>query len=91
MQKQIEILRKCNSEIWQYAEYLESQLDECRQYHHPDVDFRAARPPDPDVLLGQENDLNDMMKGDDNEQSSDDWIDPTVMAHCIPPQSLQVR
>ena len=80
------------SEVSQYANHLESLLDECSKYHHPNVDFRAARPPDPDLLLGQEDDSDVMMGGDDNDQgSSDDGNDPTVMAICIPPQSLQVR
>lgn len=88
MHKRVETLRKCNSEVWHYADYLESVLNEC---HHPNVDFRARRPPDPDVSLGQEDDSDVMMGGDDNEQGSDDGNDPTVMAICIPPQSLQVR
>ena len=93
MHKQMEILRKCNSEIWHYAESLETLLDECCQYHHSDVNFRAARPPDPDVLLGQGNDsqADAMMGGDDNDQDSDDGNDPTAMAISIPLQSLQVR
>ena len=85
-------MHKRQSEVSQYANYLESLLDECSQYHHPNIDFRAARPPDPDLLLGQEDDSDVMMGGDDNDQgSSDDGNDPTVMAICIPPQSLQVR
>jgi len=91
MQKQIEDLRRGYSEVWQYAEYLESQLDECSQYHHPNVDFRANRPPDHDVLLGQGDDSDVMMGGDDNDQGSDDGNDFKVMAICIPPQSLQVE
>ena len=87
--KQVEILRKRNSEIWKYAESLESLLDECSQYHHPNVDFRAARPPDPDGLLGQEDDFEVMMGGDD--QGSDTGNDPPVMEICVPDQSLQVR
>ena len=70
----IEVMYKRQSEVWQYANYLESVLDECSQYHHPNVDFRAARPPDPDVLLGQEDDSNVTMGGDDS----------------IPSRSLQV-
>ena len=85
-------MHKRLSEVSQYANYLESLLDECPQYHHRNVDFRAARPPDPDLLLGQEDDSDVMMGRDDNDQgSSDDGNDPTVMAICIPPQSLQVR
>ena len=37
MHKQVEILRKYNSELWQYANSLESLQDECRQYHHPRI------------------------------------------------------
>jgi hypothetical protein len=91
MQKQIEDLRRGNSEVWQYAEHLESRLDECSKYHHPNVDFRANRPPNHDVLLGQGEDSDIMMGGDDNEEGSDDGNDFTVMAISIPPQSLQVR
>jgi hypothetical protein len=92
MQKQIEDLRKCCSEVWQYVEYLESRLDECSQYHHPNVDYRANRPPKHDVLLGQEDD-SDIMIEDDKDQleGSDDGNDSKVMAISIPPQSLQVR
>jgi hypothetical protein len=89
MHKQMENLRKGNTEICHYADYLESLLDKCQQYH--EVDFRANRPPDPDVSLGQEDDSDVMMGGDDNDQGSDDGNDPTVMAICIPPQSLRVR
>jgi hypothetical protein len=88
MHKQAENLRKCMANIRHYADYLESLLDECR---HRSIDFRAKRPPDPDVLLGQEDDPDFMLGGDDNDQGSDDGNDPTVMAVCIPPQSLQVR
>ena len=91
MHKQLEILRKSNLDVWHYAEYLESQLDDCKQYHHPNVDFRANRPPHPNLLLGQEDDSDFMMGGDDNDQDSDDGNDPMVLAMCIPPQSLQVR
>ena len=85
-------MHKRLSEVSQYANYLESLLDECPQYHHRNVDFRAARPPDPDLLLGQEDDSDVMMGRDDSDQgSSDDGNDSTVMAICIPPQSLQVR
>jgi hypothetical protein len=92
MQKKIENLRKCYSEVWQYAEYLESQLDECSQYHHPNVqvDFRANRPPKHDVLLRQEDD-SDIMIEVEKDQGSDDGNDSKVMAISIPPQSLQVR
>ena len=83
-------MHKRNSDIWRYAIYLESLLDKCPQFHHLNVDFRAARPPDPDTLLGQD-DEPDAMMGDDNDQGSDDGNDSTVMAICIPPQSLQVR
>ena len=79
----MEILR--NSDIWHYAESLELVLDECRQYHHPNVDFRAARPREPDVSLSQEDDSDVMMGGDDNDGGND----PTVISN--PPQSLQVR
>ena len=88
--KQMEILRKCYSEVWQYTEYLELQLDDCSQYHHPNLDFRANRPPDHDVLLRLEDDSDVMMGGDENDQGSDDGADPMVMAISIPPQSLQV-
>jgi hypothetical protein len=88
MHKQMENFRKCNSEVFRYADYLESLLDE---YHHANVNFRAFRPPDPDVSLGQEEDSDVAMGGDDNDQGSDDGNDPTVMAICIPPLSLQVR
>ena len=92
MQKQIEDFRKCYSEVWQYAKYLESQLDECSQYHHPNVEFRANRPPDHDAILGQEDESDIMMEGDDNDQDSDDGGNESkVMAICIPPQSLHVR
>ena len=91
MHKQVEILRKCNADIYHYVDYLESLLDKCHQYHHPNVDFRATRPPDPDLLLGQEYDSDVVMGGDDNDPGSDDGNDPTVMAICIPPQSLRVR
>ena len=85
-------MHKRNSDIWRYAIYLESLLDKCPQFHHLNVDFRAARPPDPDVLLGQEDDSDDMMGGGEgNDQGSDDGNDPTVLAICIPPQSLEVR
>ena len=87
----IDDIHKRNSDIWQYAIHLESLLDECPQYHHLNIDYRALRPPDPDVLLGEEDDSNVMMEGDDNDQGSDDGNDLTVMAICIPPQSLQVR
>ena len=80
-----------NSDIWRYAVYLESLLDECSQHHHQNVDFRARRPADPDVLLGQEDDSDVMIVVDDHDQGSDDGHNPTVMAICIPPQSLQVR
>ena len=90
MQNQMEILRKYNSEVWRYAEFLESRLDECSQHHHPNIDFRAARPSDPDVFLGGEDD-SDVMMEDDNDQGSVDGNDATIMAICIPPQSLQVR
>ena len=87
MHKQGEILR----EFCQYADYLESLLDECRrQYHYPNVDFRASRPQDPDVSLDQEDDADFMMGGDDIDQGSNDGNDASVMAICIPPQSLQV-
>ena len=91
MHKRIDILCKYNSEVWQYVESLESRLDGCCQYHHPNVDFRAARPPDPDVSLGQEDDSDVMMGGEDIDQVSEDGNGFTVMAICIPPQSLQVR
>jgi hypothetical protein len=93
MQKQIEDLRRGYSDVWQYAEYLESRLDECSQYHHPNVDrdFRANRPPNHDVLLGQEDGSDIMMGADDDDQGSDDGNDSKVMAICIPPQSLEVR
>ena len=73
-----------------YADYLESLLDECP--NHRSIDFRASRPQDPEVLLGQEDDTDVVMGGDDNDhdQGSDDGNDPSVMAICIPPQSLQV-
>ena len=91
MHKQMENFRKCSAEAYHYADYLESLLDNCHQYHHANVNFRACRPPDPDVSLGQEEDSDFAMGGDDNDQVSDDGNDPTVMAICIPPQSLQVR
>ena len=91
LHKQSENLRKCTADFRHYADYLESLLDECQQYHHRSNDFRAARPPDPDLLLGQEDDFDVVMGGDDNDQGSDDGNDPSVMAICIPPQSLQVR
>jgi hypothetical protein len=94
MHKQAENLRKCMADIRHYADYLESLLDECHQCRHRSIDFRATRPPDPDVILGQEDDADFMLGGDDNDQGSDDGNDPshgTVMAVCIPPQSLQVR
>ena len=75
MHKQVEIFRKYSADIYGYAEHLESLLDDCRrQFHHPNVDYRATRPPDPDILL------------DDNEQGSNDGYNPTVMVICIPPQ-----
>ena len=86
MQKQIEDFRNWYSEVWQYAKYLESQLDEC----HSNVDFRASRPPDHDALMSQEDESDIMMGGEDNDQSSDDGNESKVMAICIPPQSLQV-
>ena len=71
-----------------YVADLESVLNECPQCRHRSIELRATRPPDPDVLLGQEGDSDVMM---DNDQASDDGHDPSVMAICIPPQSLQVR
>ena len=62
----------------------ESVINKCSQ-------CGAARPPNPDVLLGQEDDFEIMMGGDDIDQGSDDEHDPSVMAICIPPQRLQVR
>jgi hypothetical protein len=91
MQKQIENFRKRNAEVYHYADYLESLLDKCHHYHHANVNFRAFRPPDPDVSLGQEEDSDVDMGGDDNVQGSDDGKDPTVMAIWITPESLQVR
>ena len=40
-------MHKRQSEVWQYANFVESVLDGCSQYYHPNVDFRAAWPPDP--------------------------------------------
>ena len=71
----------------QYSSNLDSLVDECPQCHHRSVDFRAARPPDPDFLLGQEDD-EDAIE-DDDEQGSDDENDPAVMALCIPPLVLR--
>ena len=87
----MEILRKSYSEVLRYAEYLESQLDDCSKYHHPNVDFRANRPTDHDVLPRREDDFDIMMGGDDNDRGSDDEADPMVMAISIPPQCLVVR
>lgn len=91
MHKQAEILRKCLLDTRHYADKLESLLDECSQYHHHrTVDFRAFRPTDPDVLMGQpEDDFDFTMEGEDNDQGSDEH-DPIVTAISIPPQSLQV-
>ena len=81
MHKQVEIFRKYSADIYRYAEQLESLLDDCRrQFQYPNLDYRATRPPDPDILPGQEEDSDVMMGGDDNEQGSDDGNDPTVMA-----------
>ena len=91
LQKQIKDFRKRYLEVRQYAKYLESQLDVCSQYHHPNVDFRANRPQEYDALLGKEDDSDIMMGRDDNDQNSDIGIDSKVMAISIPPQSLQVR
>ena len=92
MHKQVENFRKCTADIRHYADYLESLLDECLQYHpHGNIDFRASRPPDPDELMGQpEDDFDFTVMGEENDQGSDDGNDATVMAICIPPQSLQV-
>jgi hypothetical protein len=79
-------MHKSNSDIRNYTIYLESLLDGCPQHHHRNVDFRAHRPADPDVLLGEEDD-NDMMGVDDNDQGSDDGHNPTVMVICIPESS----
>ena len=89
-------MHKRYSDLWRYTISLESRLDECSQYLHPNVDFRANRPPDPDALMGQGDDSDTMMGGDDNDYDSDDGNlnDHTAMAICnlnIPPQSLQVR
>ena len=84
-------MHKRNTDIWRYAIHLESLLDECPQCHHQNNNFRALRPPDPDALLGQEDDSDVMIEVDDYDQGSDDGHNPTVMAICIPPQSLQVR
>ena len=90
LHKQVENYRKYQTDAHHYIETLESLLDDChRKYQFPNHDFRATRPQDPD--MGQEDDSDVMMGGDDNEQGSDDGNDPTVMAICIPPQSLQVR
>ena len=96
MHKQAENLRKCVIDFRNYADHLESLLGECHQYHKRSVDFRAARPPDPDLLLGQEDDSDVMMGGDgrDNDQGSDDGTrnDHSAIAIIsIPPLSLQVR
>ena len=93
MHKQAENFRKCAADFRNYADHLESLLDECHQYHQRSLDFRASRPPDPDLLLSQEDDSDIVMGGDnrDNDQGSDDGNDPSVMAICIPPLSLQVR
>ena len=92
MHKQAENYRKFMGEIRQYADYLETLLDDCP--HHRSLDFRSKRPSDPDASLGQDDDSDFMMGGEDNDQGSDDEIDPyqaNVMAICIPPLSLQVR
>lgn len=89
MHKQAENLRKYLTEFRRYADYLESLLDECYQYQS--TDFRASRPSDSDGFLGQpevglDQDFDFSMGGDD----LDDGNDPSVMAICIPPQSLEV-
>jgi hypothetical protein len=91
MQKQTENLRKRNTNNRHYTEFLEEQLEECYQYlpQHR-IDFRASRPADPDVLMAQPEDDFDLMGEDENNHGSDDGNDPTVMAICIPPQTLQV-
>ena len=62
MHKQVEIFRKYSADIYRYAGHLESLLDDCRrQFYHPNVDYRATRPPDFDILLGQEEDSDVMM------------------------------
>ena len=89
-EKFIDSIHECYSDLWRYTIYLESRLDECSQYQHPNVDFRANRPSD-DALLGQEDDSDVMTGGDDNDHGSDDGNDHTVAICNIPPQNLQVR
>ena len=86
-------MHKRESDIWRYTNYLESLLDECSQHQHPNFDFRAARPPDPEVLVGQEDDsdvdnydqgkddgddFDAMKRGDDNDQGCDDVDDSDI-------------
>ena len=86
-------MHKRESDIWRYTNYLESLLDECSQHQHPNFDFRAVRPPDPEVLVGQEDDsdvdnydqgkddgddFDAMKRGDDNDQGCDDVDDSDI-------------
>ena len=87
----MENLRKYGVDNRYYIDNLESVIDKCPQCCHRSIDLRATRPADPDVSLGQEDDSDIMMGGDDIDQDSDDEHDPSVMAICIPPQSLRVR
>ena len=89
MQKQVQ---NWTADIRHYSDYLELLLYECPQYNpHRNIDFHASRLLDPDVLMGQpEDDFDFTVMREENDQGSDDGSGATVMAICIPPQSLQV-
>ncbi|PPQ92012.1 hypothetical protein CVT25_004869 [Psilocybe cyanescens] len=97
LHKRAENLALRNNEYRKYADYLESLLDECHQdYHsHRNVDFRASRPSETDVLVGSSTDLLDhdfdfsVLGNEENDLSSDNG-DPTKEI-CIPTQSLKIE
>ena len=74
-----------------YVEGLHKQVENLRELlmDQSTVDFRASRPTDLDVPMGQPEDDVDSITGAEDE-GSDDENHANIMAICIPPQGFQV-